>query len=149
MAELEDRGKRTVICCQSLSAVCHCCFNQGRVSVGRLRLLFSRIREKETPAAGLAWRCYAGCSSLLWTFQRVLRGRSRRLTLSLRQRRSNLSANHQASALLSVVALRLCRFPSSSSAEPPVCPSSAQSPPVNQTLQPPWSGLHGGSTPAA
>lgn len=62
MAELEDRGKRTVICCQSVSAVCHCCFNQGRVSVGRL--LFSRIREKETPAAGLAWRYYTGAQLL-------------------------------------------------------------------------------------
>lgn len=34
-----------------LSAVCLRCFNQGRMSVGRLDFLFSRIREKETPAA--------------------------------------------------------------------------------------------------
>lgn len=77
MAELEDRGKRTVICCHSVSAVCHCCFNQGRVSVGRLRLLFSRIREKETPAAGLAWRYYTGAQLLkplvhFWTFSQGL-----------------------------------------------------------------------------
>lgn len=134
MAELEDRGERTVICCQSVSAVCHCCFNQGRVSVGRLRLLFSRIRGKERPAAGLAWRYYTG-AQLLKPLVHFLRFSQGPISLS--------DLVLEASALLSVAALRLCTFPSSSPTEPPAFPSS---PPVNQT---PWSGLHGGSTPAA
>lgn len=34
-----------------VSAVCLRCFNQGRVSAGRRSFLFSRTRDKETPAA--------------------------------------------------------------------------------------------------
>lgn len=104
--------------------------------MGRLRLLFSRIRGKETPAAGLAWQYYTGTQLLkpLVHFLRFSQGLISPSDLVL-----------EASALLSAVALRLCTFPSSSPPEPPPFPSS---PPVNQTLQPPWSGLHGRSTPA-
>lgn len=43
----EDRRLLSV----ALSAVCVRCFNQGRMSFRCLHFLFSRMREKETPAA--------------------------------------------------------------------------------------------------